>query len=134
MEKAVDASTWAGWGPRARFQHTDDQLPTGTMALDVLPLERAIEVADTVRPGSVILTVRQDRAGVPIWTTHVGFVVRTEDGTRLRHATKLGTGGTKEHSLRWYLEHIRSYKWKVAGIAILEPVELGPRASPPPAP
>jgi len=129
MEKTVDAATWAGWGPRSKFQHTDEELPSGTMALDVLPLEQAIAVADTVRPGSVILTVRQDRAGVPIWTTHVGFVVRTEDGIRLRHATKLGSGGTKEHGLRWYLEHIRSYRWKVAGITILEPVELGPRST-----
>lgn len=127
MEKVVDDQTWSGWGPRARFQHRDDQLPSGTMALDVLPLDRAIEVAESIRPGSVILTVREDRAGVPIWTTHVGFVVHTEDGVRLRHATKLGSGGTKEHSLRWYLEHIRSYRWKVAGITVLEPVELGPR-------
>ncbi len=127
MEKPVDASTWAGWGPRSRFQHTDEQLPVGIMALDVLPLETAIEAADRIRPGSIILTVREDRPGVPIWTTHVGFVVHTDEGVRLRHATKLGSGGTKEHSLRWYLEHIRTYKWKVAGITILEPVELGPR-------
>ena len=127
MEKSVDAATWAGWGPRVRFHHTDDQLPVGTMALDVLPLDQAIEAADRIRPGSIILTVREDRAGVPIWTTHVGFVVHTDDGLRLRHATKLGSGGTKEHSLRWYLEHIRSYRWKVAGITVLEPVEPGPR-------
>lgn len=129
MEKTVDADTWAHWGPRVRFVHTDAELPSGTMALDVLPLEDAIAAADQIRAGSVILTVREDRAGVPIWTTHVGFVVHTDEGVRLRHATKLGSGGTKDHSLRWYLEHIRSYKWKVAGIAILEPVEPGPRAT-----
>ena len=127
MEKAVDDATWSGWPARKRFHHTDAQLPSGTMSLDVLPLETAIQMADQIRPGSIILTVREDRAGVPIWTTHVGFVVHTEQGVRMRHATKLGSGGTKEHGLRWYLEHIRSYRWRVAGITILEPQELGPR-------
>jgi len=130
MSKVVDEDTWAGWGPRSRFPIPDDQMPSGTMHLDVLPLEAAITAADQIRPGSVVLTVREDRAGVPIWTTHVGFVVPTDDGPRLRHATKLGSGGTREHSVRWYLEHIRSYRrWKVAGVTILEPQELGPRLS-----
>lgn len=128
LEKQVDAALWRGWAPRSRFPLSDEELPQGTMALDVLPLETAIQVVDDIRPGSLILTVRTDKPGVPIWTTHVGFVVPTERGLRLRHATKLGSGGTREQDLRWYLEHIRSYRWKVAGIAILEPVDFGPRA------
>jgi hypothetical protein len=99
------------------------------MTLDVLPLEQAIEAAERIAPGSIVLTVREDRAGVPIWTTHVGMVVPTDEGPRMRHATKLGSGGTKDHSVRWYLEHIRSYRWKVAGVTILEPLEPGPRLS-----
>ena len=129
LKKTVDQHTWDGWGPRKRFPIADERMPSGEMTLDVLPLETAIAVADEIRPGSIVLTVREDRAGVPIWTTHVGFVVPTASGTRMRHATKLGSGGTKEHGVRWYLEHIRSYRWKVAGITILEPQAYGPRLS-----
>jgi len=129
LRKEVDEATWAGWGPRKRFPIDDADLPAGTMSLDVLPLDQAIDHADDLRPGSIVLTVREDRAGVPIWTTHVGLVVDTPDGKRMRHATKLGSGGTKDHGVRWYLEHIRSYRWRVAGITVLEPRELGPRLS-----
>ncbi len=129
LAKAVDASTWAGWGPRARFPIPDEQMPMGEMTLQVLPLDQAIAAASRIAPGSIVLTVREDRAGVPIWTTHVGMVVPTDEGPRMRHATKLGAGGTKDHDVRWYLEHIQSYRWKVAGITILEPREVGPRRS-----
>ena len=134
LEKQVDAATWAAWAPRSKFVHSDNELPTGTMALDVLPLETAIGAAEAIRPGSVVLTVRVDRAGVPIWTTHVGLVVPTEKGPVMRHATKLGAGGTRDHGVRWYLEHLRTYRWKVAGIAILEPVDFAPWQSAAPAP
>jgi hypothetical protein len=47
----------------------------------------------------------------------------------MRHATKMGAGGVKDHSLRWYFEHLRTYvNWPVAGISVLEPQEMGPRA------
>lgn len=128
FRKTVDAATWKGWSARKNFAMPDDRLPVGEMVLDVLPLDEALRVADTIRPGSLILTVRTDRAGVPLWTTHVSLLVPKEGGgTVLRHATKIGSGGTKDHDFRWYLEHLKTYRWPVAGIAVLEPVEQGPR-------
>lgn len=129
LEKVVDQATWDAWGPRSRFPIDDEAMPSGTMALDVLTLDDALAAVDRIPPGSLVLTVREDRVGVPIWTTHVGFVVPTDDGLRLRHATKLGSGGTRDQSLAWYLDHIRSYRWKVAGITVLTPIEAGPRRS-----
>lgn len=126
LEKDVTSQTWRTWKPRKRFAHTDEELPYGQMRLEVLPLATAREVKDRIRAGSVILTVRADRPTVPIWVTHVGFLVPDPKGGRpvLRHATKIGGGGTRDHSLEWYLEHLGSYtNWKVLGISILEPVE-----------
>lgn len=129
LHKEVDANTWKWWRSRSKFAHTDEQLPSGTMHLEVLDLDTALAAADRIRPGSVILTVREDRPGVPLWVTHVSLVVPTEGGgSTMRHATKIGSGGTRDHGLAWYIEHLESYvNWKVAGIAVLEPVELGPR-------
>ena len=131
LEKEVTDETWKWWRPRRSFAHTDDQLPKGTMRLEVLDIKTAQRVADQIRPGSVILTVRKDRPGVPIWVTHVSLLVENAEGKPvMRHATKMGSGGTKDHPLDWYLRHLETYKnWKVEGIAVMEPIEPGPRRS-----
>ena len=93
-------------------------------------VEEAKKVVNQIRPGSILLTVREDRPWVPIWVTHVGIVIVTEDGPKVRHATKMGSGGTRDHDLNWYLDHIATYSnWKTLGVSILEPIEPGPRLS-----
>ena len=130
MERVVDAETWERWPSRAQFALPDEQLPLGTMALDILPLELAIAVAKDVEPGSIIMVVREEKANIPIWITHVGFVVAGEEPI-LRHATRMRSSRrVRDHSLAWYLTHLRTYKnWPVAGVAIFEPVDVGPRLS-----
>ena len=131
MEKEISPETWAAWSLRPRFAHTDDELPMGTMALDVLPLDAAVAAADRIRPGTLVLTVRKDRTWSPIWISHVGFVVPGDQPT-VRHATKMGSGGTRDHGLVWYLEHLQSYsRLPAVGISLLEPVEQGPRQAAP---
>lgn len=136
LDKEVTADTWKGWSSRAKFALADSELPTGRMHLDVLPLDEAVRVAAEIRPGSLILTVRTDRPGVPLWVTHVGLLVPDAAGKPvLRHATKIGGGGTRDHGLPWYLEHVRGYpRWPVLGIAVLEPVDALPRVSAEPLP
>ncbi|MCB9672193.1 MAG: DUF1460 domain-containing protein [Alphaproteobacteria bacterium] len=123
LERKVDAATWKAWSGRAKFALTDDQLPMGTMALDVLSLDDAIALAPELRPGTLLLTVRADRSWKPIWISHVGIVVPGEKPT-VRHATKMGEGLVRDHGLVWYLEHLKTYdKWPAVGVALLEPVE-----------
>lgn len=130
LERDVTAHTWSNWGRRSLFHLTDEELPIGTMRLDVLTLDEAKKAAPHIRPGSILLTVREDRPWVPLWVTHVGLIVSTDQGTKLRHATKMGSGGTRDHELIWYLDHVATYSnWKTLGVAILEPVEAGPRVS-----
>lgn len=128
LHRDVTLQTWKSWGRRVRFAHADDELPVGPMELDVLPLARAREVVDAIRPGSLILTVRVDRPPVPIWVTHVGFVLPDAERPTVRHSTKMGKGSSRDHGLDWYLGHLETYRnWPVLGISILEPVDYGPR-------
>ena len=128
LEREWTLAGWKNWGRRSLFHHSDQDLPVGQMALDVLPLEQAIAVADTIRPGSILLTVREDRPWVPLWITHVGMVFHPQGQPVLRHATKMGDGVVRDHNLTWYLNHTGTYaNWKTLGVTILEPIEQGPR-------
>ena len=130
LEKEVSAATWTAWGPRSRFAHTNNELPIGTMRLEVLSLDDAITAAERIKPGTLLLTVREDRSWSPIWVSHIGFIVPSTDHPTVRHATKLGSGGTRDHSLTWYLEHLKSYsRLRAIGVSLLEPREQGPRLS-----
>lgn len=121
LRKTVDDRIWNTWNGRSRFQHTDEELPRGPMALNVLPLEKAIERAQDIPTGTLVLTVREDWWWRPIWVSHVGFVIQSPEGPRVRHATTLGDDGVREHSLTWYLEHIAQYKNPpVLGVALYE--------------
>ncbi|MCB9674995.1 MAG: DUF1460 domain-containing protein [Alphaproteobacteria bacterium] len=129
MERVVDEATWNAWRSRGKFALTDEELPKGQMQLDVLSLDDAIAAAGRVRPGTLLLTVRADRSWNPIWISHLGIVVPGDTPT-VRHATKMGEGSTRDHGLVWYLEHLKTYdKWPAVGVAMLEPVEYGPRIS-----
>lgn len=131
MSKTVDDATWNAWPSTSNFAMERSELPSGTMELQVLPLSRAREIASTIRPGSVVMAVRADRKNVPIWISHVGFVIEHKDGPRFRHATRLASSlRVRDNPLSWYLTHLAGYKnWPTAGIAIFELVEQGPRIS-----
>lgn len=127
MEKEVDDALWKRWWSRKNFAHADEELPRGTMRLDVLPLDVAAEAVDRIRPGSVVLTVRIDRDAVPLWITHVGVTIPGETPT-MRHASRMGERVVRDDALAWYIEHLRGYtNWPVVGITVLEPIEQGPR-------
>lgn len=130
LEREVTDATWKAWRYRSRFALSDEQLPKGTMALNVLTLDDAIAVADQIRPGTLLLTVRADRSWNPIWISHTGIVVPGDRPT-VRHATKMGEGLVRDHGLVWYLEHLKTYKnWPAVGVALLEPVDSSPAPLP----
>ncbi|HMV66679.1 MAG TPA: DUF1460 domain-containing protein, partial [Myxococcota bacterium] len=123
LRAEVTAATWRSWPDRSRFPLPDEALPTGTMALDILPVDAAIEAAPRLAPGSVILLVREPKPGIPIWTTHMGVLV---SGGALRHAS-LTHHEVRDQPLADYLRAARRWSWPVAGIAVLEPQEQAPR-------
>ncbi len=124
----VTPATWSAWRSRSSFSLTDDELPYGTMVLNYLSLEDALAAVEEIRPGSVVMTVREDRSYNPIWISHVSLVVPGERPT-IRHASRMrSVMETRDQGLAWYIEQLMTYKnWKAVGIAIYEPVENGPR-------
>ena len=131
LHKTVDDRIWSTWKGRARFHHTDEELPRGAMTLNVLPLATATERAHDFPTGTLLLTVREDWWWRPIWVSHVGFVIQTPSGPRVRHATTLGDDGVREHSVTWYLEHIQQYKNPpVLGVALYQAQRPPPKPQP----
>lgn len=121
MEREITRSTWSSWSQRKNFHHLDDQLPVGKAMLQVLPLDRALEVVGEIPHGSLLVTVREDRAYRPIWVSHVGLVFHLDGKTYVRHATRLGDDLVKDHDLTWYLNHLKTYtNLPVAGVAVWE--------------
>lgn len=122
-ELDVTLDSWRRWRKRAKFHLTDAQLPVGKMALDVLPIDDAIAAAPRLPPGAIVLTIRYDTFSIPYWTTHLGFVVQTPQGTMLRNAAKRSKARVVDEPLEKYLRNLRLYRFPIAGVAILEPVE-----------
>lgn len=129
VDKTVTADTWRWWRRRALFQLPDERLPAGRFTLPVMSIDAAFAAIDAIPAGALVLTVRKSREGVPIVVTHLGFKL-PDDGGRpmMRHATKMSGQRVMDHSLAWYVDHLRSYdRWPVDGVTVLMPQEQGPR-------
>ncbi|MCB9780849.1 MAG: DUF1460 domain-containing protein [Alphaproteobacteria bacterium] len=131
VEVDVDADTWRWWRKRKLFALPDAALPVGHFRLPVMSIDAAMEVAGDIPPGALIITVRRPKPGVPIIVTHLGFKVPSDpERPVMRHATKMKGQRVMDHSLLWYLDHLRWYdRWPVEGISVLMPREFGPRRS-----
>ncbi|RME27058.1 MAG: DUF1460 domain-containing protein [Deltaproteobacteria bacterium] len=131
LQLDIDDRTWRGWRRRSLFQLPDERLPTGHFELPVLSVDAAMEAAADIPPGALIVTVRHPKEGVPMVVTHVGFKIPSPaDRPLVRHATRMRGQRVMDHSLLWYLDHLRWYhRWPVEGISVLMPREAGPRRS-----
>ena len=127
LQREVRESTWSNWSKRGEFNLPDELLPTGVQQFWYLPIEDALRSVDSIPEGSVVFTLRQPLPHVPIAITHVSITIPGDVPT-LRHASKMGSGLLRDHTLTWYLEHLKTYSnWPVAGIILLQPVDFGPR-------
>jgi hypothetical protein len=127
IQREVSAATWKNWSKRGSFEMRDERLPVGVQQFWYLPIEAAIAAAADIPDGTILFTLRQPLAHIPIAVTHVSIKI-PGDRPMMRHATKMGAGGVKDHSILWYLEHLKTYKnWPAAGIILLEPLDFGPR-------
>jgi hypothetical protein len=126
LRASVTVATWSNWSKRSLFALTDDQLPVGEERLDIV--SPATLLAADVPAGAIVLTVREPRAGHPLWTNHVMLTVPA-DAPTVRHATRNGDGRVRQQSLAGYVNNaVAPYKnWPVAGFAVYLPVEQGPR-------
>lgn len=129
VDLRVGPETWRGWRRRSLFALPDERLPVGRFTLPVLSVDAALAAMHDIPPGALVLTVRQARPGVPMVVTHLGFKLPGGgDRPMIRHATKMSGQRVMDHSLSWYLEHLRWYdRWPVDGVTVLMPQEQGPR-------
>ncbi|MEC7984066.1 MAG: N-acetylmuramoyl-L-alanine amidase-like domain-containing protein [Myxococcota bacterium] len=120
IERNFKPSIWKYW--RGRSKLPLEEYPQGVFQLDVLRVQDAIDNLKKIPSGSLLVVVRDSAAGNPVMVSHVGFVIWKGKKAKIRHATILGKPkSVKEHDLKWYLRHLTTYKWKVAGVAILLP-------------
>ena len=127
IRREVNLATWKKWSQREDFGIADKRFPVGIQEFWYLPLERAIDVVDSIPDGAILFTVRQPRVESPIAITHVGIKIPGEKPT-MRHASTLGEGGVKDNDLTWYLGYLQSFQdWPAVGIIILMPLDFGPR-------
>jgi len=134
LTKLVTPEVWQNWRGRWRFSSlAAADLPLGTWTIRYLDLAEAAARAPSIPAGSVVVTLRAERAWSPVITTHVSLVVPpSEPGgeLRMRHATRMGKQVVRDDRLGWYMEHLRDYvNWPALGVAILAPVEQGPRVA-----
>lgn len=126
VSKTLTQHNWERWKSRPKFALDIGQFPVGTTKFGVLSLDVAIQSISTFPEGALLVIVRQNNPYNPVWITHLGFVVRSETNpkdVKIRHATKMSSGGVKEHNLLWYFEHIRLYSGPMEGILVLMPQE-----------
>ncbi len=147
VEKRLDAALWRA---AERAGHVlpglpPERRPTGTFALDMVPLAQARAIAPRLEPGLVLLVLREDRADRPFRVTHMGLVVADTRGRRyLRHASDVtGVMKVRDEPLDAFLSrNARQRGWPVAGISLWGIRDatararaiLGPEAGPPRAP
>lgn len=131
LGKVIEPDTWRWWRRRTLFQLPDERLRTGYFELPLLSLDAALAAAADIPDGALIITVRRSKEGVPMVVTHLGFKLPSApDRPMMRHATKMKGQRVMDHSLLWYLDHLRWYhRWPVEGVSVLLPREFGPRPS-----
>ncbi len=146
-EKRLDAALWraAERSGHALAGLPAGMRPSGTYALDMVPLARAREIVPRLEAGLLLLVVREDRPDRPYRVTHMGLVVSDARGRRyLRHASDVpGVLKVRDEPLDAFLaRNARQRGWPVAGVSLWAirdataraRVVLGPEAGPPRAP
>lgn len=130
VEKQLTPEIWKNWRRRGLFALPDLALPLTTWRLRYLDLAQAVEAVPHIPPGSIVVTLRAVRTYSPIITTHISLVVPGTTEPLMRHATRMGKQTVRDDRLSWYMAHLRDYvNWPALGVAVLYPVEQGPRKS-----
>lgn len=105
-------------------------IPDGKYRVRYLPLEKVAKHARVIESGSIILVVREHDPNRVVRISHMGFVVKTDKGLVVRHASSGPERAVMEVPLPDYLARNAQYtKWKVVGFALARPVDASLRVS-----
>lgn len=100
---------------------------TGTFKLRVVPLDRVLDNAKKVAPGTLMVIVREDLPLKATRITHLGFLIQKKGRPYLRHAARNVFGRVVDEELENFLTRNSKYeKWKVTGVSFFEVTQPAP--------
>lgn len=101
-----------------------NNIPDGKYNVRYLPLDELRARVKSIVPGSIIMVVREYDPNRVVRISHMGFVVKTDKGWMVRHASTGPEHAVIEVPLGEYVEKMSSFKkWKVVGFALAQPVD-----------
>ena len=105
-------------------------IPDGKYSVRYLPLGEVLRRKDRIRPGSVVMVVREADPSRVVRISHMGFVLKGERGLFVRHASTGPDHAVINEDLDDFVARQKTYqKWPVAGLAFALPVEATARVA-----
>lgn len=119
--KQLDAQVWHRTKHKGLPALADERIPSGTFALDVWPLEKAIAALDRIPVGTLLHLVRIDFKNVPVRVSHQGIVVEIKGVRYLRHAADRMHHRVLDEPLERFFYRMSKYgKWPVSGVHLTQ--------------
>jgi hypothetical protein len=109
---------------------TAANIPDGKFMVRYLPMEDLHAKAKNIQSSSVILVVREADPKRVVRISHMGFVIKGNNGWVVRHASTGAEHAVMDEPLGEYMKRMASYKsWKVVGFALAKPLDASLRVS-----
>lgn len=105
-------------------------IPDGKYHVRYLPMDELNRYARAIEPGSIIMVVREHDPNRIVRISHMGFVIKTQNGWMVRHASTGPEHQVIEVPFGEYVKKQQSFKhWKVVGFALARPVDASLRVA-----
>ena len=107
-----------------------NNIPDGKYHVRYLPLDELRSHVKSIESGTIIMVVREFDPNRIVRISHMGFVIKTDKGWMVRHASTGPEHAVIEVPFGEYVEKMSSFKkWKVIGFALALPVDAKLRVS-----
>jgi len=105
-------------------------IPDGKYSVRYLPLDEVEKRAGDVPPGTIVMVVREHDPNRVVRITHMGFLLKTDAGLVVRHASTGKDRAVLDEPLDAFVQRQREFKkWKVAGVALARPLDASKRVA-----
>lgn len=125
VKKELDATAWSGTSGRALALDPSSR-PTGSFALTIIPPASLVAKLERAPSGLVLVVVRADRPRAVTRVSHLGLLVQSRFGPRLRHASRTFRRVVDEPLAAYLERNLRFAPWTIEGVAVFEPTERPP--------
>jgi N-acetylmuramoyl-L-alanine amidase-like protein len=100
----------------------------GKYRVRYLPLEEARKRSKDIAPGTILMVVREYDPNRVVRISHMGFVLDSDRGLVVRHASTGKEGSVVDEPFDAFMQRQAEYKkWKVVGVALARPLEARSR-------